>query len=412
MQEHLDISLFDTKQQQYLILNLDFQLPDTSIIITDPCKIYPFHYILLLLRSGLRVAKEEQKEYYRMPGDYINIAGRLCVPSMKTLYNIRNRCWTSIPDSIRQSIDSFISWRSKGFISSRSHGTSIMPASIIVSKWLAEGKQLDDCTNRFAVPNDRKFSVSLESTTVHSLDNNKKSYKSDIVVVLDMDECLIHSRFFSMEDSLYRQHEESRPDSTGEDMQNNHSCESFELSLPDGDNVHVIKRPNLDEFLKAVTERYETYIFTAALEVYARPLLEVLDPDGSMFSGVFYRESCAHDKKLGVYVKDLSILDCGSASVREGGNSNWRKKQRIGEKLDQGKVVLVDNNPTSFLANPLNAILVPDFHGDPNDSTLDSVVELLRELESHDDVRPVLDAKFGLKKTLKDAIKQSRYGNR
>jgi len=111
--------------------------------------------------------------------------------------------------------------------------------------------------------------------------------KSDLIVVLDMDECLIHSQFLSDVDK-YRQAEErpsssststsdaSTSQSTFEPGGGQHSpsdslflnaCDSFRITLPDGDLVNVNKRPNLDLFLKEITNKFETYIFTAAMEV-------------------------------------------------------------------------------------------------------------------------------------------------
>ena len=98
-------------------------------------------------------------------------------------------------------------------------------------------------------------------------------YSSDLVVVLDMDECLIHSQFLS--DQLvdkYRQVEDRPTRSTrqgGEEAESLflNACDSFRINLPDGDLVNVNKRPNLDIFLREITSKFETYIFTAAMEV-------------------------------------------------------------------------------------------------------------------------------------------------
>ena len=123
------------------------------------------------------------------------------------------------------------------------------------------------------------------STTTSSKKDRQSKDKSDLIVVLDMDECLIHSQFLSDVDK-YRQAEE-RPSSsstsntdasqsTFEPGGGQHSpsdslflnaCDSFRITLPDGDLVNVNKRPNLDLFLKEITNKFETYIFTAAMEV-------------------------------------------------------------------------------------------------------------------------------------------------
>jgi hypothetical protein len=104
--------------------------------------------------------------------------------------------------------------------------------------------------------------------------NRHGKYSSDLIVVLDMDECLIHSQFLS--DRLvdkYRQIEDRPPTTSSESKVETESslflnaCDSFRISLPDGDMVNVNKRPNLDIFLKEITSKFETYIFTAAMEV-------------------------------------------------------------------------------------------------------------------------------------------------
>ncbi|GMI62594.1 hypothetical protein ScalyP_jg1624 [Parmales sp. scaly parma] len=182
-----------------------------------------------------------------------------------------------------------------------------------------------------------------------------------------MDECLIHSQFQS--GAEYRQ-QESRPSSSGT------TCESFVLELPDGDIVTVNKRPGIDEFLKKVGQKWETYIFTAAMEVYARPVLDVLDPNDELIASRFYRDSCTYNQ-LGVYVKDLSKI--------------------VPDDRDLKRVVLVDNNPLSFMAQPENGILVSNFYDDSDDESLPAVYKLLEEIDELNDVRPKLDNKFGLR---------------
>ena len=162
------------------------------------------------------------------------------------------------------------------------------------------------------------------------------------------------------------------------------SVDSFCITLPDGDVVMVNKRPFLHEFLKEVTSRFETYIFTAAMKVYASPVLDVLDPK-SLLSNRFYRDSCSIHEEMGVYVKDLK-------------NVFGPTKQH--KMFNEKRVVLVDNNPLSFLANPSNGILVSNFYDDPSDETLPAVLDLIDELDRMEDVRPRLHQMFGLESAL------------
>mmetsp|Transcript_15914 Transcript_15914/g.18132 ORF Transcript_15914/g.18132 Transcript_15914/m.18132 type:complete len:402 (+) Transcript_15914:197-1402(+) len=276
-----------------------------------------------------------------------------------------------------------------------------------------------------ADPNDNIDDTFSSSTTSSS------TAESNLVVVLDMDECIIHSQFLTITsdlDNSYRQFEADRPPSNAFNFDEEaesiipSACESFRLCLPDGDAVHVNKRPNLDLFLKELTSRYDTYIFTAAMEVYAAPLLDRLDPDNTMFRGRFYREHCTFDPELGVYVKDLNNIRLGlgqeptsqQEDEHEDGGQGKQGQNEIGNDRNveptptifhDKRVVLVDNNPYSFLANPTNGILVTSFYDDPKDDTLNAVLDLLDELESEEDVRPVLDEKFGLEDALKEVAK-------
>ena len=251
----------------------------------------------------------------------------------------------------------------------------------------------------------------------------QRSYKSDLVVVLDMDECLLHSQFLSAHQDIndYRQYEaerssrslnrryqnglsarngDSRQNGSNGDFDNedslplfdefeldNHSAvDSFQITLPDGDAVLVNQRPYLNEFLQKLTSTFETHVFTAAMKVYACPVLDVLDPKKEMLSKRFYRESCTVHEELGVYVKDLeNVL------------GDQEPPQRT---FNEKRVVLVDNNPLSFLANPSNGILVSNFYDDPHYETLPAVLDLLEELDQLEDVRPRLQEMFGLSDAL------------
>ncbi|RHY34280.1 hypothetical protein DYB32_001030 [Aphanomyces invadans] len=189
-----------------------------------------------------------------------------------------------------------------------------------------------------------------------------------IALVLDMDECLVHTKIKSKKD--YRQ-DEARPE-TSEDYP-----ERFEVIMDDGEKVVVNKRPGLDAFLEKASQHFDVYVFTAGLEMYGRPILEALDPSKSLFKGHFFRTSCT--LKSGFFMKDLR-------SVRS----------------DLSKVVLVDNNPVSFLPQPSNGIPVPSFYDDIHDKTLDSLTKVLMNLLNLSDVRPRLHQLFRLSDLLAD----------
>ena len=66
-------------------------------------------------------------------------------------------------------------------------------------------------------------------------------------------------------------------------------------------------------------------MFTASEQEYADPILDFLDPDGSLFQARFYRDSCVRHKEPSMFVKDLRIF-----------------------QRDLSQVVLVDNSVCSF----------------------------------------------------------------
>jgi len=133
--------------------------------------------------------------------------------------------------------------------------------------------------------------------------------------------------------------------------------------------VYVVKRPYVDEFLKAIDDRFEIVIFTASLAKYADPVLDFLDKCQVVHYRLF-REACHHHK--GNYVKDLS---------------------RLGRDLKS--TIIVDNSPNSYLFHPENAIPIDSWFDDKNDKELLDLLPLLDDLTKVDDVRLVLDESRG-----------------
>jgi len=165
-------------------------------------------------------------------------------------------------------------------------------------------------------------------------------------LILDLDETLVHSSFQPIE------------------------C-SFSVPIEiDGirHDVYVLKRPYVDEFLKAVAEYFELVVFTASLSEYANPVLDILDQDGLIAHRLF-RESCVlHEGQA--YVKDLG---------------------RLGRKLKD--CIIVDNSPLSYLYDPTNAIGCTSWFGDPHDRELvDMCPILINHLRVAKDVRHILNA--------------------
>mmetsp|Transcript_14150 Transcript_14150/g.40327 ORF Transcript_14150/g.40327 Transcript_14150/m.40327 type:complete len:345 (+) Transcript_14150:99-1133(+) len=240
------------------------------------------------------------------------------------------------------------------------------------------------------------------NTTTPPTIQTPREYSSDLVVVLDLDECLIHTKFASQSDAhsawqvLQRQQQSSS--STQSQSQSTQSTspstplpivspvDTFQIELPEGIGI-VHERPHLHDFLREVSQSYETHLYTAALPVYAKLILQQLDPHQTIFTQAWYRDSC--DFHLTANNKPALIKNLNRITTS---NGIYQPKRTI----------LVDNNPISFLSNPKNGILIDDFYNDPHDTSLLKVMDIIHELNSEGtDVRPKLDQQFGIQHILR-----------
>lgn len=197
-----------------------------------------------------------------------------------------------------------------------------------------------------------------------------------------MDECLVHTQRFvdnvdpsptgraaAQASSNYRQQEE-RPELSPE---MSGKCRTVKVPIEDGGTACVNLRPGLQHFLQVLAEdpAIEVHVFTAALPLYARPVLNAIDPNNNLLQSRFYRKSCVI--RNGIHGKDLQVIPGYSPE----------------------RTLLVDNNPVSFLPNPRNGLLVTSWHNDHTDTQLAEALALLQKLKTEKDVRPMLDAFCG-----------------
>ena len=100
-----------------------------------------------------------------------------------------------------------------------------------------------------------------------------------------------------------------------------------------------------------MAKHYEIVIYTASLNKYADPLLDLLDP-GKVIGARLFRESCVFHE--GNYVKDLSLIN-----------------------RDLSQSIIVDNSPSSYIFHPQNAIDCTSFIDDVTDCELDQIGKFL-----------------------------------
>ena len=197
------------------------------------------------------------------------------------------------------------------------------------------------------IKNQNKMNISNNNTSNRALKgqnyNLKKSIKKK-TLILDLDETLVHSGFHPFDRKS-----------------------DFTLNITvEGKNhtIYVLKRPYVDEFLSEISPFFDVIIFTASISEYASPVLDKLDKDKLTY-GRKFRQDCLFNN--GLYLKDL---------------------KNIGKDLKD--VIIIDNNPVSYVLNQDNGIPILTWYEDLNDEELINLIPLLKYLSTVDDVRPII----------------------
>lgn len=133
---------------------------------------------------------------------------------------------------------------------------------------------------------------------------------------------------------------------------------------------YLYMRPHTLDFLAWASNVFEVVIWTAALESYARPRLNITGID-RYADAILYRNAC--DIVDGSMIKNLS---------------------RLGRPMSN--IIIVDDNPISYALNVELAYPIPPFSGEEDDLELLRLVPILRKmLELSSLKRGIYKAVFG-----------------
>ena len=163
-------------------------------------------------------------------------------------------------------------------------------------------------------------------------------------LILDLDETLVHSGF--------------NPFTRQSDI-------SIQINI-DGKmhTINILKRPHVDEFLKEISNYFDIYVFTASMEEYASPVIDLIDKN-NLVKGKFFRQDCIFNN--GLYIKDLFKVT-----------------------KDLKDVIIIDNNPSSYMNNEDNGIPIKTWYDDLNDNELIKLIPILKHLSGINDVRSII----------------------
>ena len=165
-------------------------------------------------------------------------------------------------------------------------------------------------------------------------------FKGKKTLVLDLDETLVHSSFIPFEKN---------------DLILNVNFDGVFY------NIYVLVRPGAEQFIKEMGKYFEIVTFTASIESYASPLLDLLDKENHVQYRL-YRDHCNFVN--GVFIKDLKRLN---RSLKD--------------------IIILDNSPMAYAFDVDNGLPILSWFDNRDDKELIRVQQILKFLSYVDDVR-------------------------
>lgn len=179
--------------------------------------------------------------------------------------------------------------------------------------------------------------------------------KFDKLLVLDIDETLIYA--------------------TKEQL---HAQADFQLDFGKAGHYHVYKRPGLDRFLQNIFQRFEVGIWTSSGSDYAKAVLSNLPIEEGQLSFLLTYKDCTQKRNTDSFDQNFGQV----THLKK-----LKKLKRKGYPLE--KIIMVDNTPAKVAQNYGNAVIVPDFQGDPEDQVLSDLWKYLVYLDQYDNIRSI-----------------------
>lgn len=177
-----------------------------------------------------------------------------------------------------------------------------------------------------------------------------------ILLILDLDETLIHARTEPLE----------RP-------------ADFKVF-----DYHVYKRPYLEAFLKNVTTHFQLAVWSSASDDYVEEVVNSIFVNKEDLVFVWGRSRCT-------YTRNYQIDDYGYYQVDNGSHYHYTKRlQKLKRKdFDLKRMLIVDDTPHKCRHNYGNAIYPKAYEGAIVDEELLHLASYLLSLEKLDNVRRV-----------------------
>ncbi len=168
---------------------------------------------------------------------------------------------------------------------------------------------------------------------------------SDKLVVLDLDETLVHAADARLPVK-----------------------EDFQF-----DKYFVYKRPGLDIFLQRLSAHFRLGIWSSADDEYVKQIVDSITPADVAFEMVWGRSRCSFKRD---FTYDVYYFE-----------KRLDKLKKKGFRLEH--ILLVDDTPEKARNNYGNAIYLTPFTGDPEDDELEPLFTYLLTLKEVENVRTI-----------------------
>lgn len=188
------------------------------------------------------------------------------------------------------------------------------------------------------------------------MNNIIESYNVKKLLILDLDETLIHS--------VYSPINGKTPD-----------------FVIDGGNIFSYKRPHLDEFIKFVKENFNLAVWTSASEDYALAVSEHIFGNVSCLDFLWARKRCTVSFQP---YNSFDIYSCSHSQQIYIKNLNKVFKRGYNKK----NTLILDDSPEKVQKNYGNWIPIKEYKGvDDNDADLLFLIDYLTVIKDVEDVR-------------------------
>ena len=128
--------------------------------------------------------------------------------------------------------------------------------------------------------------------------------------------------------------------------------------------IMIKVRPYVQQFLNIMKEHFEILVFTASSELYAKTVVQALDPNEEYISHILHRDFCLETNR-GIRIKDLRIIK----------NRNMKD------------MIIVDNFVPAFSFQLENGVPILEWRGDRKDQELMHIAKYLIGAKTCDDFR-------------------------